>query len=365
MAGDVEALRRGVSNLLEGCAGARRGESLLIVREDPACGYYGAGLAEAVAERARAFGLDVRTLDVPFVAAVEEPHRDLAAAMRGADHVLFLARLGDQLRFKAMPPGCKPIVSYVLDLESMASAFGRAPYAAFVRLKAAFDALFSTGGEIRVACPLGTEIVGRATSKDGLPRTDVTVKRFPLSVFAPIEAASFAGRVAVAHLLCGTGSRYYEPYGIALGGALTARIAAGRLVGWEGPAAEVARARAHYADVASRFGIDGGVVHSWHAGLHPGCAYRGSAHDDYARWSGSAFGNPRLLHFHTCGDYAPGEICWNLVDPTIEVDGVRVWDRGRIVLDAVPGARAVVDEGPGMRELFERPAQAMGLPERP
>ncbi len=68
----------------------------------------------------------------------------------------------------------------------------------------------------------------------------------------------------------------------------------------------MARAEAQYAHVAGLYGIDGGIVHSWHAGIHPGCAFAGSAHDSYERWSGSAFGNPRLLHFHTCGAYAPG-----------------------------------------------------------
>ena len=56
-----------------------------------------------------------------------------------SDHVLFLARLGDQLRFRSMPPGARPIVSYVLDTEMLASPFGTAPYQAFVALKAAIE----------------------------------------------------------------------------------------------------------------------------------------------------------------------------------------------------------------------------------
>ncbi len=53
VAGDF---RRSALNLLQDCAGARPGESLLILAEDPELGYYGPGLAEAVAAEAEALG---------------------------------------------------------------------------------------------------------------------------------------------------------------------------------------------------------------------------------------------------------------------------------------------------------------------
>ncbi len=357
-----DALRDGARNLLLGCAGARAGESLLILHEDPALGYFGEGLAEAVAGAASELGLRTTLMAAPFSPDAASLDADQTAAVAAHDHALFLARAGDQLRFRAMPPGSRPVVSYVLDRQMLASPFGRADYAAFVALKASFDALFADAREIRATCPLGTDIMGRAprsASSDG--PADVSIKRFPMSVFAPLDAQGFEGRVAVARLLVGTGSRYYEPYGLPLESTLSARIGGGRLLGWAGEAAEVARAEAHYAHVAALFGIDGGVVHSWHAGIHPGCAFDGSAHDAYGRWSGSAFGNPRLLHFHTCGAYAPGEICWNVMDPTIMVDGITVFDRGRIVIDAVPGAAAVLEASPDVAALFAAPDPRTGL----
>lgn len=356
------ALRDGARNLLLGCAGARAGESLLILREDPALGYFGEGLAEAVAVAAGELGLRTTLMAVPFSPDVASLDAEQAAAVAAHDHALFLARAGDQLRFRAMPPGSRPVVSYVLDRQMLASPFGRADYAAFLALKACFDTLFGDAHEIRATCPLGTDITGsapRPAASDG--PADVSIKRFPMSVFAPLDAEAFEGRVAVARLLVGTGSRYYEPYGMPLEGTLSARIGGGRLLGWDGEAGEVARTEAHYAHVASLFGIDGGIVHSWHAGIHPGCAFAGSAHDAYGRWTGSAFGNPRLLHFHTCGAYAPGEICWNVMDPTIMVDGAIVFDRGRIVIDAVPGARAILDTSPDVAALFAAPDPRTGL----
>ena len=359
----VDALERGALNLLLGCAQAKSGDSLLILHEDPALGYFGPGLAEAIAAAGKAIGLDVRLCAVPFDEHAETLPAELAVEMGRADHTLFLARLGDQLRFRELPAGARPIVSYVLDQHAMASAFGAAPHAAFVALKGAFNRLFASAGDIHVTCPLGTDFRGRPPLPDGGEAPDVGIKRFPVSVFAPIDAASFSGKVAVAHLLVGTGSKYYQPYGIPLRSTLFARLEHGRIEGWEGLPDEVARAELHYRHVSNLFGIDGGFVHSWHAGIHPGCVYPERAEASYERWSGSAFGNPRLLHFHTCGAYAPGEICWNVVDPTIRVDGVAIWENGVINIHAVPGAPDILAAYPAARELFDNPARAIGIGE--
>jgi hypothetical protein len=363
MAFDEDSLRRGARNLLEDCSGARPGESLLIVHEDESLGYYGPGLADAVSREADALGLRVSRRRVPFSPEADSLPDDLALAVTSADHTLFLARLGDQLRFQAMPAGSRAIVSYALDREALASSFGAAPHAAFVALKHAFDDLWAKARRIRVTCPLGTSFEGAVAPAAPDRAGDVSIKRFPMPVFAPLAASGFRGRVVVAHLLCGTGSRYYQPFGLRLDAPLVAVIDGGRLLRWEGKAGDVARAEAHYAQVAGRYGIDGGFIHSWHAGIHPGCAYIGSAHDDYERWSGSAFGNPRLLHFHTCGAYAPGEICWNVVDATVEADGATVYDAGRIRLEAVPGAGAIVAAHPGLKALFDNPDRRIGLPD--
>jgi hypothetical protein len=357
---DRNRLDLGVRNLLVGCAAARPGDRLLIVREPPGAGYYDDSLPDAVADVARRSGLAVDMLSMPFTPDADCLPPDIADRVAGVDHTLFLARIGDQLRFQSMPARSHAIVSYALDSEAMASPFGIAPYAAFVALKGAFNRLLHGARTIRVTCALGTDFSGSGGGFSEAP-ADVTIRRFPMSIFAPLDAAGFSGQVAVAHFLSGTGSHYYAPYGVRLNSTLTAHIQGGRLLRFEGDPGEVRRAEAHYAHVAELFGIDCSCVHSWHAGIHPGCAFTGSAHDAYERWSGSAFGNPRLLHFHTCGAYAPGEICWNVIDPTITVDGVTIWSEGRILIDNVPAAGEVLDAHPGLRELFERPDPRIGL----
>lgn len=359
---DRQAFDGGVRNLLAGCAGARAGETLLILAEDPALGFYEPGLAEAVAESATRFGLEVRCRAVGFAPDAPALDAALSQAISAADHTLFLARLGDQLRFCEMPAGGRPIVSYALDRAAFASQFGSASYAGMVALKNAFNALLTRARHIRVTCPLGTDFEGAAPAGDGEP-VDVTIRRFPMSMFAPLDARGFAGSVALGGFLLGTGSRYYEPYALTLDAPVHARFAAGRLSRFEGEARACGLVEAHYARVAGLFGIDRDVVHSWHAGIHPACAHPAPASGNWERWSGSAFGNPRILHFHTCGDYAPGEICWNVIDPTICVDGVDIWRDGRIDIDRVPGAAAALDRAPGLRALFERPERRIGLGE--
>ena len=44
-----------------------------------------------------------------------------------------------------------------------------------------------------------------------------------------------------------------------------------------------------------------------------------------------AFANPRYLHFHTCGDYAPGEIAWSEFDASVQFNGRQFWKNGHYI----------------------------------
>ncbi len=119
----------GAHNLLRNCGGAEPGDVLLILYEATSLGMYGPGLVEAASLAAKEIGLDLKAQQVPFLPAVGDLPAEVTAALAGADHALFFARLGDQMRFRVMPGGARPIVCYALDCEMLGSDFrhGRPP----------------------------------------------------------------------------------------------------------------------------------------------------------------------------------------------------------------------------------------------
>lgn len=348
-------------NLLSHCAGLKPGNKLLIVAESARFGYYDGVTAERVARAATAQGLDVRFVAVPFRDVIDDISSHDAALMAEADCTIFFARLGDQMRFRSMPAGVRAVVCYTLDMAAFCSAYGTAHYAAFTALKEGIDGFISNAGDIHVTCPLGSNFCGPGPHQALTGRGDVSVKRFPMSIFAPVPAAGFSGRAALAGFMLGTGSRYYHPYGQAMQAPLFAVFDAGRLQRFEGRPDDVALAYAHCSDVAARFGLDRDAVHSWHAGIHPGCAHVQPVHEDYQKWSGAAFGNPRILHFHTCGSEPPGEISWNIIDPTVRVDGVALWENGRLHPERMPGGAEILARYPCAAASFANPALDIGV----
>ncbi|WP_226781492.1 hypothetical protein [Oceaniglobus trochenteri] len=349
---------RGARNLLVACAGARAGQRLLILRESPDFGYYEPGLAECVGAMARRLGLEVTMVDVGF--SPENPGLSprLRALIEGADITLFLSRLGDQLRFAEGLPEGRIVVCFVIGEGCLGSAFGTADYRAFVALKSLVNRHLAEAQQVRVTCRAGTDFSGRPEMGDF---ADTSVKRFPVSVFAPVPGEAFSGTVALPGFLAGTGSRYYDGYMQRFDGPVLARFRAGRLTGFDGSARDVARAQAQYDRVARRYGIDRDRVHSWHAGIHPGCGFPWDATRQMERWSGAAFGNPRILHLHTCGDQAPGEISLNVIDPTVIIDGVKVWEDGVFHPERLSGGGTILRAWPMVAELFANPDRRIGM----
>lgn len=358
----------GARNLLVNCAHARRGERLLIVYEPDTYGYFDPRLRHEVSQYAQSLGLHVDMIDVGFDPSPAGLHDSVLTLISHVDIVVFLARLGDQLRFSDLPSGPRFVVCFALDTALLGSAFGTANYEAFCEIKAVVDAHILSSSHIVVTCPAGTLVTGRVP--DSVTKAeDTTSARFPMSIFSPVLADEFSGRVVFGGFLTGTGSRYYDDYTIEFEGPIAARLENGRLAGFEGSADDVAKANAHYDRVAGLFNLDRNAVHSWHAGIHPGCGFPWDIADQYEKWGGTAFGNPRVLHFHTCGASPPGEISWNLFDPTISVDGVRVWENGTFHLERLPKGADILSRFPDVASVFANPDRNVGLgdvsPQRP
>ncbi|KMW57488.1 hypothetical protein AIOL_002453 [Candidatus Rhodobacter oscarellae] len=357
---DQGDILRACENMLIRCAGLAPGARVLIIREPPEEMFYWDCAVEAVQWGATALGFQVDVLEVPFTPAACLPPKDLIEAMRVVDLTVFLARCGDQIRYHDWPAGTRAMICYALDGAMLGSSFGWLDHHGMVAIRDAADTAIAAAQEIHVTCPAGTELIGRIDAQGPEPR-DTTTIRFPLSVHTPVPARHFSGRVAQRGFLVGTGSNYYEPYSLGLEETLVLEIRDGRIVGFAGNTADVARAEAHYAHVAGLFEIDAHFVHSWHAGIHPGCAFAPDARLAPERWSNGAFGSPRILHVHSCGAYAPGEISLNVLDPTVRLDGVAIWEHGRLRPELLPGGPEILRAYPELAEAYRDPAQHCGF----
>ena len=350
----------GARNLLLNCAQASAGDRLLIAYEPPEYNYFDPEAVDCVVAAATDLGLEITKIDVGF--NPDNPHLtpELASAFQSADIILFLSRLGDQLRFSDMPRGKKIIVSFALSRTLFGSGFANGHHAAFMELKDEVNAVLSRSETVRLSCRNGTDVVGHPEmnlSGSG----DTTIMRFPMSVFTPVPAHSFSGRVALCGFLTGTGSKYYDDYTLEFDGPVFAMLQEGMLTGFEGGTEDVSRANAHYDRVSSLFNIDRNFVHSWHAGIHPGCGFPWDIRENYERWGGAAFGNPRILHFHTCGRYAPGEISWNVIDPSITVDGLILWEDGVFHAERLPNGPSILANYPCAAGMFANPDPEIGF----
>lgn len=354
-------LADGARNLLLNCAGLKTGDEILILHEDPTLAWYDRDGPLAVAAEARNLGMSAILLEVGAPDNDRDPR--VAEAVAAHDCSIFFARIGDQDRFADPAPGKTSVMCYARNAAMLASAYGRTDHRAFLELKTAVNDILLGAGKIEISCPLGTDVSGNLSERDRAFREDVSLRRFPLGVPQPLAASGLSGRVALARFLTPTGSKVYEPSFLALEKPVFAEVASGRIEGFTGDPEIIARVREHYRMVAEMFGIDADAVHSWHAGIHPACAYTADAAQDPDRWSNTVFTNPRFLHFHTCGSYPPGEICWMVRDPTVGIDGTNLWEEGRLRPEAFVQSRRCLEAWPELKPLFAEPSDLIGLPD--
>lgn len=340
----------GAKNLLVNCARLTAGENLLIISESRDLGWYDEKTAEFIFNVACEMGVSVTKVDVGRPENVRCPN--LTKMIETNDCTIFFSRIGDQDRFSHPKAGTRSVMCYIRDLDMLASAFGTTEYGAIRELKLAIDNILSEAHCIEITCPLGTNLVSNMAQTEAAAE-DVGVLRFPLGVPAPVEAKSFSGTLVMDRYLAPTGSRIYDPPYLKLDEPVFAIINMGRIIDFTGPEPAVKCVKEHYSRVAGQFGIDADIVHSWHAGIHPGCDYKTPESDDPDRWSNTVFCHPEYVHFHTCGDYAPGEISCTLPGHTIKINGITLWKDGKLLPHILERTKACLKKWPELNNLFQ------------
>ena len=341
----------GARNLLLNCVGMVPGDRVLIVAEEPEECHYDVKVAACVASVARVLGAEVSVFAAPLPDKVGELPDGLIEQMNQADHTVFLSRMADHARFVPMPGNTTKTICYALDERLLGSPYSTLPHDLMSNLHRKLEAELDQAKHWRITCPLGTDAEGTFEWR-GDEDEDFTFGLFPVTTFKPVPCPTMRGQVALAHWLIPGGKAHYEPAFLPIGRTVIAHVAEGRLARLEGDEADVAPIQAHREMVAAKFGIDRDFVHSWHVGLNPHTFYEGHAGDDLERWGAISFASPRYLHFHTCGDYAPGEIAWSVFDPTVTIDGVDYWKNGEFIWLARPDNTALIDQYPGAECLY-------------
>ena len=347
---NLENLKKGANNLLRNCADISDQDTLLIISEDPALSWYEKDISDAVSEMANNMGIKTKVLEVG--GPQNDSKNKLTEIINDFDCTIFFARIGDQDRFDTSSFKTKRVMSYARSVENLASKFGRTHHQSLIELKKAINTIFSNGGSIQVSCPLGTNISGEIPNVTIDESADVGVLRFPMLVPTPVSAKNFSGEVVLTKFLTPSRSKVYDPPSLELKKDVICNVEKGKILGFEGDSQIVQEVKNHYNHISELFDIERDNIDSWHAGIHPGTYYEKTIAENPDRWSNTIFGSPRFLHFHTCGNYSPGEICWMVENHTVKIDGVPLWENGILKIFNFLETKKCVDNWVELQQLF-------------
>ena len=340
-------LKKGALNLILNCAELTPNQRVLIVAENEKFGWYDKFVAKIVKKYCTESEIPANLLNI------EEPSKEAAFRIKELsgdyDCIIYFSRLGDLQRFENVH-SCNVVMSYARNIEMLASQFGTTNYRAHLDFKKSIDQVFMKAKNLKINCPLGTNVTG-SCSKIFSDNNDVIIKRFPMVVHSPISASLLNGVVMVEKFLTSTGSSFYTPSNIKLNEIAKFYIEDGLIKSIIGNKKDVININRHYNYVANKFKIDKNVVHSFHSGIHNGLITEAIQCHDPDYWSNTVFGSPNYLHFHTCGDYAPGEICWMLKNHSIVVDDCSFWKDGKIIFNNFPILMKCLDKWPVLLNL--------------
>ncbi len=322
-------LQRGADNLLLRHMGLKAGDTCLLVLE-PDESLYEKQVGTILASRSRALGANVTVVEEPLIADAAEFPSSVANLMRQVDHTLFLSRLGDYVRFVALPGDGTKTTSYTYNTDLLAAPYAQIPSNLMAMLRDKLEAELMAASNWHITCPLGTDLAGSFCwrSLAGGEDDELLVTLFPVSTFKPIPCQNANGRVALSRWLMPGGAAKLDCAGMDIPNTVFCDIQQGSIQSFSGCAVSARQVSDHYDRVASTLGINRNRVHSWHLGINPQTFFPVNANDDLDRWCAISFGSPRYLHFHTCGDEPPGEVAWSLFNCTVTVDDQVFWHEG-------------------------------------
>ena len=125
------------------CGRIANSARVLIVCEPKGLGYYDDALGHALLHACHKLGLEAKLTVTDFEPESTKLPAALVKAMAAFDLTVFLARIGDQVRFIPLPDGARAIVSYALSIKAMRSPFGTAHHKTLVAIKALIESFIT------------------------------------------------------------------------------------------------------------------------------------------------------------------------------------------------------------------------------
>lgn len=338
-----EAVRAGARNLLQGCAGARPGDRILLVGEAGADPYFDPGLCRLVAGIAAELDMQPEVVLAAPVADASQFPESVRDAIARADRTIFFSRLGDQVRFSLDGMKGRAVMTYTLDPGYLAAPFATADFGVMKRVHDALLDRILAARDYRIAGPCGTDLSGRIGTGGGDAVAPFALELFPVMIFPPVVCHEMHGTLSIRHFVTSSSTRAYEDSTLVLDTPITAKVEDCRMMALAGEDSLVQRLERQLERAAALTGGDPRRINSWHTGINPGTYFHGDPYADLELWGTVAYGSPRYTHMHVAGK-DPGDAAFHLMDLTIAFDGEKLWDEGRFVFLDRPEIRDMMDD---------------------
>jgi len=338
-------------NLLIHCAGLTAGSEALFVNE--AGKGVDRGVIEFLEARARHHGARVKSIWPERAESPEAIPAEVAKAIEDAPLTIFNHQIGPLLRLRPIPGSGIRVLNYATTPTVMDSEFARIPHGLWLESMDRLLPRIQKARRWRVTCPLGTDVSGEflpPPPKSANP-TGFSLRSFPLDTHSPIPSPHAKGRIAFRWFVT-SGTHDLGTEGITLDEIVIANVEGGKITNWEGAPRVVDAARTFLGDLGKRYGKDPSIVNSWHAGTNPQACVAFGAAQSLEQWMLLGHANPRILHFHLVGEKMPGEISAPVIDATVECDGEKLWDHGRLTVFDDPAFGEIALRWPGGAAAF-------------
>lgn len=321
----------GINNLLDNCLGLKSGSNVLIIHAENT--FFKKEVVEKLTTEILKRGCFLDFFAPGNIASPEEIPTDFFNKAQKADYTIFFDPLGGMLRFIQLPGAGSFCMTFIADNECLKSMFCTVNHADMVGMMQHIQKDLDTASQWRITCPAGTflESATVAPIASGVSGDGFSLKQFPMGSHRPMLTSKMSGTLAIKWLVS-TGVHKIEPFGLELENHVIAHIDNGKIVKLEGADKDVNQVLQRYQVAGENCKNKDEVmlINSWHAGIHPYSYHHEKAADDYEKWITLAHHNPRMVHFHSCGDFNPGEIAIPVIDSDIFLDGEKIYHAGSI-----------------------------------